>query len=653
MFACFYIPDFSVQASLLSEPPETRMALNRLPIAILDGPANLPRVFASNLAARRAGIQLSVTKLQAEICAGIELRKRSLDEEESAQSALLDCADKFSPRVESTAPGAAILDLAGTEKLFGRQKGYQPYLYPDIGRQNSLWQSAARAMTAKAAEAGFDARIAIAANPDTAFLAARGFPENTVIPAGEEARRLAPLPIKALPASPEMLETLNSWGIRTFQSLAALPAVALVERLGQEGLYIQKLARGAITRPLLTVEPNAEFAASFEFDDPVETLGSIFFVLNRLLQELCSRLLSSAQAASELRLTARLNVRQIENGKSKDSRMDFRSVLARLETSPQGLKPPSITTPNSTAEAVPYPKPIYGTSCSNGGKEDEQSEHTWKLPVPTQDKNLLFNLLRLHLEQTSFSAPVRQLRLEVVPVKPRLTQGNLFAPPSPEPEKLEITLERIRGIVGATDAEGIACVGSPRLLNTHKPGSFTLQRFSSIQDANSPPSHPERSRLICEANRPADRGSHRAQNQGPQHARFSRAGVIGRDGVEESKDPYFLPKFPCTLSSSSQFANAYISQKSAPVIALRIFRPVLETTVELDGKKPHFVRLWNGQRRVLAASGPWSTSGNWWNAAAWRREEWDIAIQTPAGLGFYRIYRDRLRRQWFVEGVFD
>jgi protein ImuB len=92
---------------------------------------------------------------------------------------------------------------------------------------------------------------------------------------------------------------------------------------------------------------------------------------------------------------------------------------------------------------------------------------------------------------------------------------------------------------------------------------------------------------------------------------------------------------------------------SAPTLALRLFRPALATSVELDGKKPHSVHLWNRPRRVLAASGPWSISGNWWNTSAWTREEWDIAIQTPAGLGFYRIYRDRLRRQWFIEGVFD
>src|ERR1700691_3561552 len=285
MFACFYIPDFAVQAALLPDAAETRPALWTSPLAILDGPASLPRVFATNSAARRAGIQPGMNKLQVETYGSVLLRKRSLAEEESAQATLANFAGRFSPRVESTCPGAVILDLAGMEKLLGK--------------------NAASNMTARAAEIGFEIRIALAANADTAFLAARGFSVNGVsrprpgfawagvfIPAGEEADQLAQLAVEVLPISPEMLEILDGWGIRTFQALAALPTVAVVERLGQDGLYLQELARGEIDRPLLMVEENAEFVASFEFDDPVETLESLFFILNRLLQELCLTLLS-------------------------------------------------------------------------------------------------------------------------------------------------------------------------------------------------------------------------------------------------------------------------------------------------------------------------------------------------------------------------
>jgi protein ImuB len=510
--------------------------------------------------------------LQAEVCAGAVLRKRSLAEEDSAHAALLACAATFSPRVESTAPGIAILDLNGTDKHWLQKRAAQTTLRPNDA-PDTLWRRAAEIMTTKTTATGFNLRIAIASNPDTAFLAARGFFENKIIPAGDEARQLSSLPSNALPLSPEMLSTIESWGIRTFQSLAALPEVDIVIRLGQEGLYLQQLARGAVVRPLLTFEANAEFAASFEFDDPVETLESLFLVLSRLLHELCSRLISTAQAASELRLTIRLNVRQLAPLRGREEHERQRT---QRETLAAVLREPS-------------------------DESKDLCERVWELPTPTQDKNLLFNLLRLHLEKTSFSAPVRSLRLEAVPVKPRHAQGNIFAPPSPEPERLELTLERIRRIVGTT-YDSADRVGSPRLLDTHKPGSFAIQRFSSVLEANSP----------ARKNFPSDD----AQPLCKQSPMFS-------------------------------------ALQHAPLPALRLFRPAIEAAVELTDARPHFVQLWHRHRRVLAASGPWSSSGNWWNTVAWAREEWDVVLQTPAGLGVYRIYRDRLRSQWFVEGVFD
>src|SRR5258707_12175944 len=168
MFACLYVPDFAVQAALLPELAEARAALSKAPLVILDGPANLPRVFAANTSAQRGGIQIGMTKLQVETCGGIAMKQRSIAAEEFAQKTLVELGGSFSPRVEAACPGAAILDLSGTEKLFGP------------------WKNCIHNMTAKALAAGLFIRVAIAANPDAAFLAARGFSASTIIPAGEE-----------------------------------------------------------------------------------------------------------------------------------------------------------------------------------------------------------------------------------------------------------------------------------------------------------------------------------------------------------------------------------------------------------------------------------------------------------------------------------
>jgi protein ImuB len=508
MFACLFVPDFPVQAALQLEPIDAREISRQSPFAVLDGPANLLKVVALNDAARDVGIEVGMTKLQVETCGGVVLRKRSADNEESAQAVLLECASTFSPRVESTCLGTVILDLVGTEKLFGSPERMSCKI------------------AVRARQVGFHLRIAISANPDTALYAASGFAGITIIPSGDEAKQLAPLNVGILPITPELLEVLDGWGIRTLRSLAALPSIALVERLGQEGLRLQKLAQGQIQRSLQTVQPAPEFIESHEFDDPIETLESLAFVLNRLLQQMCARLVSCSLATDELRLTLDLEVRHIQDE-----------------------------------------------------KQGEKYSHVWKLPVPTQDRAMLLTLVKLDLERNTFSAPIKKLTLEVIPIKPRMAQGNLFAPPSPEAEKLEITLARIRGVVGTTDADGISCVGSAQLLDTHKPGAFTVQSFSSVGETHN-------------------------------------------------------------------------SSAVIPTIALRIFRPALETSVDLTGETPHFVRLWKKHRRVLAASGPWCSSGNWWNRT-WEHEEWDVALKTFEGISYYRIYLDRIKKQWFVQGVFD
>jgi protein ImuB len=64
-------------------------------------------------------------------------------------------------------------------------------------------------------------------------------------------------------------------------------------------------------------------------------------------------------------------------------------------------------------------------------------------------------------------------------VKPRRTQHGLFVPSSPEPEKLELTVARLRHLLG----EGQ--VGTPELRDTHRPDSFVMRGFAPRQSSTS------------------------------------------------------------------------------------------------------------------------------------------------------------------------
>jgi protein ImuB len=84
-------------------------------------------------------------------------------------------------------------------------------------------------------------------------------------------------------------------------------------------------------------------------------------------------------------------------------------------------------------------------------------------------------------------------------------------------------------------------------------------------------------------------------------------------------------------------------------LPLRRYRAPLAATVELAGAAPAFVWTVTIVGAVSAVKGPWSGSGDWWDASrAWRREEWDVELE---GGGVYRLLHSP--EGWFVEGEYD
>ncbi len=56
---------------------------------------------------------------------------------------------------------------------------------------------------------------------------------------------------------------------------------------------------------------------------------------------------------------------------------------------------------------------------------------------------------------------------------------------------------------------------------------------------------------------------------------------------------------------------------------------------------------------IVWCAGPWRGSGEWWAEQPWSRQEWDVAVQNEAGVAVYRVFRDELAGNWFVEGSYD
>jgi protein ImuB len=276
-----------------------------------------------------------------------------------------------------------------------------------------------------------------------------------------------------------------------------------------------------------------------ELEFPLVLLEPLAFLLNRMLDQLCARLQARALAAQELSLELTL-----ENGRSENNAAScFRRAI--------------------------------------------------HLPVPLVDANVFLKLLQLDLKAHPPGAPVVKIRLRIEPTKPRSAQNGLFLPASPEPEKLELTLARIAGVVG----EGRA--GSPQLLDTHRPQAFEMRRFT--------PSAPNNG--YCQVPKNKNKGL-KTENL-------------------ENKDL---------------------------VTALRIFRPRIAVVVTYqDGRPSHISSERQNQitGEVLWAAGPWRSSGDWWEQDSWVRDEWDIAVQEKSGIALYRLVHDLVGGRWVLEGSYD
>lgn len=92
-----------------------------------------------------------------------------------------------------------------------------------------------------------------------------------------------------------------------------------------------------------------------------------------------------------------------------------------------------------------------------------------ELPVAMRDPKALLKQIQLLLEAKPLGAPVSSIRTILEPTDPRMVQGGLFQAAVPEPDKLQTLLARLRVLAGADR------VGSPEILNSHRPNAFRLR----------------------------------------------------------------------------------------------------------------------------------------------------------------------------------
>ncbi|HEX4008226.1 MAG TPA: DNA polymerase Y family protein [Acidobacteriaceae bacterium] len=471
LYACLYAREFPAQAMLRLRP-----ALRLEPVAVLQGEPPRQLVCSRNGRARALGVTAGMTRAELDVFPTVARLARSLVEETSARAALLACAGQFSPRVEdrSLVPEnegcfCAVLDIAGTEKLFGTPEKLAKKL---LGAVRALGIRAVVVVSRNLDAAICMARSLHPQAPAIAGAAAFAGWSTAVLPWGEEADALAMLPLAVLPLTPEHAETLARWGIATLGALAALPEKELIARLGQEGQRLRQLARGEAPHLLVPAEPKFLLEERMELDAPVELLDSLLFVLGVLLDHLIARAVAHILALASVTVTLALE------GGSTHTRTHTRTVRPAL---------------------------------------------------PGNERGLWLKLLHLDLQAHPPAAAIVGVTVSAEPGNTSKVQMGLFSPQLPEPSRLDVTLARIRSIVGDDRA------GHAVLEDTHRPDAFRVAPFAV------PPLHVAaaargRSRKAVRRLRPPERVAMTLNRRRPASFFFRNQ----RYQVEQAYGPWFF-----------------------------------------------------------------------------------------------------------------
>jgi protein ImuB len=320
-------------------------------------------------------------------------------------------------RTEEATARAALLECAGafSPRVEDQSSDSCFTCVVDIAGTETLFGSPdalGESLWKKTKAIGIHASIAISSNFHSARCLARGHSGTgiRVVPRGMECAALAPLPLMVLDLSPEHTETFSMWGITTLGALGNLAETELIARLGQAGKELRLLARGESPHLFTALEASFDLEEHMELDSPVELLDSLLFIIGIMLDQLIVRAQSRILAVASITLHLGL-----EGG----------------------------TTHSRTVRPA----------------------------LPNSDRKLWLKLIHLDLQAHPPQAAILSLTLSAEPGITSKMQLGLFSPQVPEPMRLDVTLARIRSIVG----EG--CVGQAVLKDTHRPDAFRIEPF--------------------------------------------------------------------------------------------------------------------------------------------------------------------------------
>lgn len=216
---------------------------------------------------------------------------------------LADWCDRYTPLVALDGSDGLFLDITGCAHLFGGEKAMLDDLLARLFHQ------------------GFGVRAGLASTPGAAWAAAR-FSLPPISP-GDEADRLAPLPLAALRLPRETRSGLESVGLRTAGGIMTAPRAPLARRFGKELLIRLDQALGRIDEAISPRLPVAALSAERHLPEPitlVDHIEELAFILATTLKTDLERRGEGSRALELALFRVDGDVRRIAVGTSRPLR---------------------------------------------------------------------------------------------------------------------------------------------------------------------------------------------------------------------------------------------------------------------------------------------------------------------------------------------
>jgi protein ImuB len=280
----------SAQAKATKSSSQESIAPDRPFVLAMAGTGG-PHIAALNEAAEAAGLVHGQPLADARAKAGF-LQVRAIDTaaDDAALRRLTLWATRYTPTAspwdEENGADGFFLEVEGSAHLFG-------------GEENLIAD-----LSARLENFGLPARLATAATPSAAWALARFHAApRCILPSGQEAEALAPLPVEALRLAPDICATLRRLGFKSIGALLDKPRAPFAARFSAKLLRRLDQAFGRVDEPLVPVVPPPVYHSLRYLLKPIITQEAVVALASRLMQALVRVLVRDGAGARTLKLS--------------------------------------------------------------------------------------------------------------------------------------------------------------------------------------------------------------------------------------------------------------------------------------------------------------------------------------------------------------